>query len=106
MLRQHAAVQRVAEAGPGPISPAMSILTPIPPATPWPQRALFSIPLIGWIARDIAFRDADNIWYALMIVLTLLILAVSQWGLVAIVVTYVTFVVPAMMALLVRLAWG
>ncbi len=83
----------------------MSLLTPIPPATPWPQRLLFATPLLGWIARDIAFRDRDNIWYALTIVATIWLLAIAQWGLAAIVVPYVC-AVPFFVAVLVRLAWG
>ncbi len=83
----------------------MSILTPIPPATPWPLRLFFATPLIGWIARDVAFRERDNIWYALTILATVWLLAIAQWGLVAIVVPYVC-AVPFIMAMLIRLAWG
>ncbi len=63
----------------------MSILTPIPPRTPLAARALLSLPLIGWIARDVAFGDKDNIWYALVILLTTAILSLATWGLPALV---------------------
>lgn len=70
----------------------MSILTPIPPAMPFHKRAFFAIPVIGWLARDVLYGDSDNIWYLLVIVVTLLIGAVFTWGLPALVVTAVAFV--------------
>lgn len=70
----------------------MSILTPIPPALPFHKRAFFSIPLVGWLARDVMYGDPDNIWYFLVIVVTLLIGAVITWGLPALVLAAVGFV--------------
>jgi hypothetical protein len=70
----------------------MSILTPIPPTTPLPARVFLAIPLIGWIARDVFFGDKDNIWYAMVIVLTALFLSVSTWGLPALVRTALALV--------------
>lgn len=83
----------------------MSILTPIPPATPVLKRALLQIPVLGWIARDVLFGDRDNIWYALVIVLTGLILALSTWGIAALVVTCVALV-PVIFATLILISWG
>ena len=40
---------------------------------------LHSIPVIGWIARDIA-EEPESLWYAVVIVLTLFILALMAWG--------------------------
>ena len=40
----------------------MSILTPIPPALPWYARLFFAIPLLGWIARDVAFGHPENLY--------------------------------------------
>jgi hypothetical protein len=69
-----------------------------PPAPrPWLIRFILSLPIVGTIARDVAYGDADNIWYALVIVLTGLILAIGQWGLAALVL----FCLP-----LVALAFG
>jgi len=65
----------------------MSILTPIPPHTPRLQRVALSIPLVGWFARDVLFGDEDNIYYLLVILMTLLILSVMTWGLPALVMT-------------------
>lgn len=44
---------------------------------------LFRIPLLGWIARDLTRDFHGNFWYAVMIFVTLLVLAVKTWGLVA-----------------------
>ena len=54
--------------------------TPAAPARPsFPMRLLFSLPVIGWFARDIA-RDTDNAVYAVVVLLTVLILAALKWG--------------------------
>lgn len=84
--------------------PPMSILTPIPPATPPLQRALFSIPILGWFARDIAFGDPDNLYYFLIILLTATVLSVMTWGLPALVVKALLYV-PVHVVLMVALSW-
>ncbi|MFP4273949.1 MAG: hypothetical protein ACLFRU_02905 [Paracoccaceae bacterium] len=48
---------------------------------PLPLRILLSLPVIGWIARDLLYGSSDNIYYLLVILATLLILAVATWGL-------------------------
>lgn len=70
----------------------MSMLTPIPANKPFVQRAFFNIPVIGWLARDVMYGDHDNIYYLLVIILTLVIGAVSIWGLPALVVIAVSLV--------------
>jgi uncharacterized membrane protein len=67
-------------------------------------RGFFRIPVLGWIARDIA-RDPGNVWYALVILLTLLILAVKTWGLVALSLTAVAMV-PVMFVILIAVTQG
>lgn len=59
----------------------MSILTPLPPAQPLWKRAFFAMPLVGWIARDVLYGAADNIYYLLVILATVVILSVVTWGL-------------------------
>jgi hypothetical protein len=67
-----------------------------PPAPPsLPARVLFAVPLLGRIVREVVYGDKDNIWYALVIVLTALILAIAQWGLAALVIFYLPFVAIA-----------
>mgnify|MGYP001271241571 CR=1 FL=1 len=46
-----------------------------------PRHWFYAIPLLGWIARDIAHGDEDNIYYALVILLTALVLVFKTWGL-------------------------
>jgi 4-hydroxybenzoate polyprenyltransferase len=73
----------------------MSDMTSSPARLPWSARLFFGIPIIGTIAREVVFGDKDNIWYALVIVLTALILSIAQWGLAALVVFYLPFVAIA-----------
>jgi len=54
-------------------------------------RAFYAIPVLGWIARDIS-RGVENVFYALVIGLTLLVLAVKVWGIVAITMTALALV--------------
>lgn len=43
------------------------------------QRLFYAIPVIGWIARDIS-RDVTNVFYAVVILLTVLVLGAQVWG--------------------------
>jgi hypothetical protein len=67
-------------------------------------RALRALPVIGWIARDMS-KGVDNVFYALMILLTGVVLAVQVWGLVALVITALA-AVPVMFVILIRLTIG
>jgi hypothetical protein len=73
-------------------------------ATPTLTRSFHSIPVVGWIARDIA-RDPDSIWYALVILLTVLVLAVKTWGVVALAMTALA-AVPVMFVILIAITQG
>jgi hypothetical protein len=73
-------------------------------ASPSLSRSPYAVPVFGWIARDIA-RGPDNIWYALVILLTVLVLAVKTWGLVALALTALA-AVPVMFVLLIALTQG
>ena len=81
----------------------MSILTPIPPAMPLYKRVFFSIPVIGWLARDVTYGAPDNIWYLLVVIVTLFLGAILTWGLPALVLMAVAFV-PVMFAFLIFVA--
>ncbi|MEL6100710.1 MAG: hypothetical protein AAFY74_17235 [Pseudomonadota bacterium] len=59
----------------------MSILTQIPPSLPWYKRLFYSVPVIGWMARDVAFGSKDNIYYAIAGVLSCWVMAIMAWGL-------------------------
>ncbi|MBT9247437.1 hypothetical protein KM031_14840 [Gemmobacter fulvus] len=62
--------------------------------TALPAISFSRLPLIGFIARDIA-RDVNVIFYLLTIAVTLVVLAVKTWGLVAL--TMVALVMVAVM---------
>ncbi len=81
----------------------MSILTPVPPHQSFAKRAFFAVPVIGWLARDVMYGDADNIWYLMVIIATALILAVAAWGLPALVVSALA-VVPIYFVLMIVIA--
>ena len=83
----------------------MSILTPLPPQTPALQRMFYAIPLIGWIARDVAFGSPDNIWYALVIILTVWLVAIMTWGYPALIIPYLA-AVPVMFVILILISRG
>lgn len=77
---------------------------PVVPARPGPVvRALEAVPLLGWVVKDIR-KDTDSIFYALVIAITLLVLAVMQWGLVAITIVALALV-PVMFALFIWICW-
>jgi hypothetical protein len=66
-------------------------------------RLLYAVPLIGWIARDIA-RDVNNVFYALVILITVEVIAVKLWGLVALTLTALC-IVPLMFLFFVAISW-
>ena len=67
-------------------------------------RGLAALPLVGFIARDIA-RDVNTVFYLLTILATLLVLAVMHWGLVALTLTAVALV-PAYFVILILITRG
>lgn len=81
----------------------MSILTPIPPSLPRASRLFYNLPVLGWLARDLAFGDKDNIWYFLVILLTVVVLSTMTWGLPALVMICTAYV-PVHMGLMVILS--
>lgn len=77
----------------------MSLSSPVAAKPSLGSRLLHATPILGHIARDIA-RDISTVFYVLMIIVTLIVLAVQVWGLAALVVTAVAFV-PVMFAMLI-----
>lgn len=67
-------------------------------------RILTALPVIGTLAKDIQ-RDINSVFYLLVILLTLMVLAVKTWGLVAIGLTGVA-AVPVMFVLLISITQG
>jgi hypothetical protein len=79
-------------------------MTPQTRRAPLALRLLYALPFLGQIARDIA-RERDSIYYALTIFVTLVILAVSTWGLVALTMIALTMV-PVVFVLLIAITQG
>lgn len=73
-------------------------MTTLAPAHP--RHWFYAVPILGWIARDVAHGSDDTIWYALIIALTALVLAVKTWGLVALGLTALAFVPLVFLALI------
>ncbi len=69
-----------------------------------PSISLARLPLLGFIARDIG-RDVNVIFYLLTIFVTLVVLAVKTWGLVALAMTALAFV-PVIFCLLIAITRG
>lgn len=81
----------------------MTQTTPSVPTQTLGQRILFGTPVIGRIAREVA-RDVNNLFYLVVVVLTLEILAVLTWGPVAITLTALGLV-PLMFLFFVSISW-
>lgn len=68
---------------------------------PWYYR----IPIFGWIAKDVVHGGPENILYLLVILLTVLVMAMKTWGLVALGLTALASV-PVIFALLILITVG
>ncbi|SEM75765.1 hypothetical protein SAMN05216227_100254 [Pseudorhodobacter antarcticus] len=79
-------------------------MTPQTRRAPLGLRLLYAVPIIGQIARDIA-KDKDSIYYALAIFVTLVVIAVKTWGLVALTMTAL-MLVPIMFVLFIAITQG
>lgn len=70
------------------------------------RRSLFySIPVIGWVARDLKEGPSDTIYYLLVALFTLVVLAVMQWGIVALSMIALAMV-PVVMVTLILITVG
>lgn len=79
-------------------------MTPYTRRAPFALRLLYAIPVLGRIARDIA-KDQDNIFYALAMFVTIVVLAVKTWGIVALAMTALAMV-PLMFVVLIAITRG
>ena len=62
-------------------------------------RVFRALPVFGRVIRDVE-RDVNSIFYLIVILVTLLVLAIQTWGLAALVVAAVGFV-PVMFVMLI-----
>lgn len=70
------------------------------PTRPRRRNPFYSVPVIGWIARDLIEGPEDTIYYLLVALLTLVVLAVMQWGVVALSMAALVMVPVVMVTLL------
>ncbi|MDP3339530.1 hypothetical protein [Frigidibacter sp.] len=71
---------------------------------PLARRWYFHIPIFGWIARDLSRDFEGNIWFAIILLISLVGIAVLTWGLpalglIAVASVPVVFVVLIMITL-------
>ena len=66
---------------------------------------IYRLPVLGRIVREVADGDADNKWYLLVALLSLLALAVATWGLPALALTAVV-AAPVCILMLVLITLG
>jgi len=52
-----------------------------PPPRPTALRLLLAVPLIGHILRDLLYRGRENVWYFLLMVVSLWGIAILEFGL-------------------------
>lgn len=68
------------------------------------MRFLYATPILGQIARDVQ-KDISSIYYALVILVTCIVLAMKLWGLVALAMTALAFV-PVVFFILLAITRG
>lgn len=69
------------------------------------RNPFYAVPVFGWIARDLKEGGPDTIYYLLVALLTLVVLAVKTWGVVALTMIALTMV-PVVMVLLILITVG
>lgn len=77
-------------------------------SAPAPSRRrtwFYAIPVLGWVARDLNEGPPDTIYYLLVTLLTLVVLAVMHWGVVALSMIALAMV-PVVMAVLILITVG
>ncbi|EPX85146.1 hypothetical protein [Salipiger mucosus] len=73
--------------------------------TPRPRGLLYRLPIIGRFARELTEDFHGNIWYFLVILLTLLVVALQTWGLPALTLAAVG-ATPVMFVIIVMITVG
>jgi hypothetical protein len=70
----------------------MADATPTAPALPLWERAIYAVPLIGWMLKDVVHGEADNVYHFLFAVICLWVISGLQFGLVGVVLPAVALV--------------
>ena len=69
------------------------------------ERLLYAIPILGWMLKDVAYGDPDNVYHFVFTIFCLWAIAVLQFGLVGLVLPALGFV-PLIAVLLFALSRG
>lgn len=55
------------------------------------ERMIYAIPVLGWMLKDVAYGDKDNIYYFIAALLMMWIIAIIAFG-------YPAIIIPALVA--------
>lgn len=80
-------------------------LAATPTRLPLWQRILFALPVLGWVAKDLAFGDKNNIWFALIMFVSLWMSSALVFGLPGLYLPALALV-PVMFVVLVTITWA
>ena len=80
-------------------------LTATPTRPPFWQRLFFSIPVVGWVTRDVLFGDRNNVWFALLGFVSLWLSSALVFGLPGLYLPALALV-PVMFVVLLLITWG
>lgn len=72
---------------------------------PFWQRFFFAIPIIGWVARDLAFGDKNNVWFAIIGFFSLWMCSALTFGLPGLYIPAL-ILVPVMFVVLLCITWS
>ena len=69
------------------------------------QRLFFAIPVIGWVAKDLLFGDKNNVWFALIMFISLWAISALTFGLPGLYLPALAMV-PIMFVVLILITWS
>lgn len=80
-------------------------LATTPPRPPVWQRFMFAVPVLGWIAKDVLHGDRANLWFAIILFVSLWLISAMTFGLPGLYIPAV-LLVPFIFVLLVCITWA
>ena len=80
-------------------------LTSASQSMPMRLRLFLAIPVIGWVARDLLFGDKNNVWFALIMFVSLWGSAALTFGLPGLYLPALALV-PVMFIMLIWISWS
>jgi len=80
-------------------------LAATPTRPPFWQRLFFAVPVIGWIAKDLLYGDHANVWFAVILFVSLWMISALTFGLPGLYIPAV-LLVPVIFVLLICITWA